>query len=259
MLSKWWIPGGSHACPPSSLLEGHPPLDTPRSVDNPPEHEVGYALSARSLQARWVEISASLGSGSGCSATPLPPLAQRSISPGSLGRDLGFARLRQRLLRDAATSARSALDLSSDELFHLRPAHIVGVLLGRRLHAVRRRRHDRAADATVLGDLRRPDGVDDDSRGVRGVPDLELVLQAHRGIAEVPALEADERPLTVVEPSHVVRRADVDVAIIQTVFELRRHRLGLRALLRLEPVALEHVLEVHVAADVELVRAVDRD
>src|SRR5690606_5585394 len=81
MLSKWWIPGGSHACPPSSLLEGHPPLDTPRSVDNPPEHEVGYALSARSLQARWVEISASLGSGSGCSATPLPPLAQRSISP----------------------------------------------------------------------------------------------------------------------------------------------------------------------------------
>src|SRR5690606_20640267 len=112
MLSKWWIPGGSHACPPSSLLEGHPPLDTPRSVDNPPEHEVGYALSARSLQARWVEISASLGSGSGCSATPLPPLAQRSISPGSLGRDLGFARRRQRLLRDAATSARSALDLS---------------------------------------------------------------------------------------------------------------------------------------------------
>ena len=39
--------------------------------------------------------------------------------------------------------------------------------------------------------------------------------------------------------------------------DLARDRLGLRDLLRLEPLALEHVLEVHVAADVELVGAVE--
>ena len=37
---------------------------------------------------------------------------------------------------------------------------------------------------------------------------------------------------------------------------LRGDGLGLGDLLRLQPVALEHVLEVHVAADVELVGAV---
>ena len=38
---------------------------------------------------------------------------------------------------------------------------------------------------------------------------------------------------------------------------LRRDGLGLGDLLGLQAVALEHVLEVHVAADVELVRAVE--
>ena len=40
---------------------------------------------------------------------------------------------------------------------------------------------------------------------------------------------------------------------------LRGDRLGLGDLLRLQPLALEHVLEVHVAADVELVGAVQHD
>ena len=41
--------------------------------------------------------------------------------------------------------------------------------------------------------------------------------------------------------------------------EVRRDGLGLGDLLRLQTLALEHVLEVHVAADVELVGAVQRD
>ena len=43
------------------------------------------------------------------------------------------------------------------------------------------------------------------------------------------------------------------------VVELAGHRLGLRDLLRLEPLALEHVHEVHVAAEVELVGLLDFD
>ena len=40
--------------------------------------------------------------------------------------------------------------------------------------------------------------------------------------------------------------------------DLARDRLRLRDLLRLEPAALQHVHEVHVPAEVELVRVVDR-
>ena len=44
---------------------------------------------------------------------------------------------------------------------------------------------------------------------------------------------------------------------VELVVELAGDGLGLRDLLRLEALALEHVLEVHVAADVELVGAVE--
>ena len=49
---------------------------------------------------------------------------------------------------------------------------------------------------------------------VRGVPDLELVLERQRDVAEGATLEPDVGPLAVVEPRHVVRRADVDVATL---------------------------------------------
>ena len=51
----------------------------------------------------------------------------------------------------------------------------------------------------------------------------------------------------------------MDVAVGQLGGGVRGHGLGLRDLLRLEALALEHVLEVHVAADVELVRPVEDD
>ena len=60
------------------------------------------------------------------------------------------------------------------------------------------------------------------------------------------------------EPGHVVRRPDVDVVGVEdVVLDLAGHGLGLGDLLRLEALALEHVLEVHVAAEVELVGAVE--
>src|SRR3954469_1307153 len=100
--------------------------------------------------------------------------------------------------------------LAGDELLQQRAT--LGVLdLDRgALHEVRRRRDDRAADAAVLGDLGGADGVDDDAGAVRGVPDLELVLQVQRDVTEGTTLEPDVGPLAVVEPLDVVGRADVD-------------------------------------------------
>ena len=104
----------------------------------------------------------------------------------------------------------------------------------------------------VEGELAAAHGVDDDAGRVRRVPDLELELDVERHVAEGLALDADVRPLAVGEPRHVVRRADVDVVVGQLVAHDRRHRVGLGDLLGLQPLALEHVVEVHVAADVEL-------
>src|SRR5213075_876902 len=59
-------------------------------------------------------------------------------------------------------------------------------------------------------------------------------------------------PLAVGQPGHVVGGADVDVVRVHLMVEKRRDGLRLRDLLRLEPLPLEHVVEVHVAADVEL-------
>ena len=60
------------------------------------------------------------------------------------------------------------------------------------------------------------------------------------------------RPLAVGQPGDVVGGADVDVLGGQVVAHDRGDRVGLRLLLGGEPLALEHVVEVHVAADVEL-------
>ncbi len=49
----------------------------------------------------------------------------------------------------------------------------------------------------------------------------------------------------------------MDVVGAQVVIELARHSVGLRDLLGLQPVALEHVVEVGVAADVQLHRALE--
>src|SRR5215470_5798843 len=75
-------------------------------------------------------------------------------------------------------------ELAADELLDGLAGILVAVLLGRRLHEVRRCRDNRAADAAVLGNLRSADRIDDHAGRVRRVPDLELVLQVQRRVTE---------------------------------------------------------------------------
>src|SRR6266511_1219641 len=141
---------------------------------------------------------------------------------------------------------RSALDLASDESVDRLLRVVVVVLDRRRLHEIRAGRKDRAADAAILGDLGGPDRVDDDAGRVRRVPHLELELGIERSVAEAAALPTDVRPFAVVQPRHVVGRADVHVALDHLVRDLARHRLRLGDLLGDQPGALQHVHEVHV-------------
>src|SRR5690606_3415398 len=68
-------------------------------------------------------------------------------------------------------SCSSPLHVTADEGLHALARQVVRALLGRGLHEVARRREQRPADPAVQADLGRTDRVDDDARGVRGVPD----------------------------------------------------------------------------------------
>ena len=57
----------------------------------------------------------------------------------------------------------------------------------------------------------------------------------------------------------MVGRADVDVALVELVVEHRGDGVGLADLLGLEALALEHVQEVGVAAEVQLVGPIEAD
>ena len=92
---------------------------------------------------------------------------------------------------------------------------------------------ERATDAAVERELAAAHRVDDHAGRVRRVPHLELELDVERHVAEVAALEADVGPLAVVEPRHVVGRADVHVVGLDALVDLARDRLRLRDLLRL--------------------------
>src|SRR5919112_2111349 len=133
----------------------------------------------------------------------------------------------------------------------------VGELLRRRLHEVARRPDERAADAAVLRELGAAHRVDHDPCGIRRIPHLELELDVEGHAAESRAFHADVGPLAVSQPRHVIARADVDVFRRHGHVELARHGARLRDLLRLEALALEHILEVGVAAEVELIGAVE--
>src|SRR5580658_5983976 len=65
------------------------------------------------------------------------------------------------------------------------------------------------------------------------------------------------RPLAVLEPGHVVAGSDVHVLCSQRVLHLREHGVGLADLLADQPLPLQHVEKVSVAAEIELVGMVE--
>ena len=127
----------------------------------------------------------------------------------------------------------------------------------RRLHQVRGRPLERTRDAVVERQLDQADGVDHDAGGVRGVPHLKLELRIQRHITKGATLQANVRPLAVGQPRNVIRRSDVNILGTHVVIDLRRDSIRLRDLLRLETLTLQHVQEVRVAANVQLIRALE--
>jgi hypothetical protein len=115
---------------------------------------------------------------------------------------------------------RIALSTPPGELLDQLARFLVAVLNGRALHEVRGWAEQRTADAAVLGDLAAAEGVDDHAGRVGGVPHFKLELNVEWHVAEVAALDADVGPLAVVEPRHMVARADVDVVVGDALSDL---------------------------------------
>src|SRR3990170_5722791 len=147
--------------------------------------------------------------------------------------------------------------IAADEVLDAIVGDVVVDLDRRALHEVRARRDQRAGQAAIEAQLCAADGIGDDNGAVGRVPDLELELHVEGDVAVGGALHADVALLSVPEPRHVVRRADVHVVVGDLVVDHRCDRVRLADLLRLQALALEHVQEVGVAAEVQLVGAVD--
>src|SRR5260370_17268904 len=74
-------------------------------------------------------------------------------------------------------------------------------------------------------------------------------------MAESATLQANIRPFAVREPRYVIRRTNMYVISTQFIVELARHSIGLTDLLRLQTLALQHIIEISVAPDIELHRS----
>src|SRR5215211_1731251 len=124
--------------------------------------------------------------------------------------------------RSSTTSPRcaTATQLHLGELVDQLARFLVAVLDGRALHEVRGWAEQRAADAAVVGDFAAAEGVDDHAGRVGGVPYLELELDVEGHVAEVAAFDTDVGPFAVVEPRHMVARADVDVVVGDALIDL---------------------------------------
>src|SRR3990172_1373479 len=171
----------------------------------------------------------------------------RRGTPGALGLQLG----------GGLAAVEHGVVLTPYEGLDALTGDVIVDLERRTLHEVGRGSDERARQAPVEAELGAADGVGDDAGAVGAVPDLELELEIERHVAVGRALYPDVAPLAVLEPRHVVRRTDVDVLLGHRVVEHRGDGVRLADLLRLETLALEHVEEVRVAAEVQLVGPVD--
>src|SRR3990170_508615 len=203
--------------------------------------------------------------------SPRPPAAQRRLNlargvgavppAGALDPSLrcgGDLRLRPGELAKGSLLGSFGADkrlvvIALDERLNAIERDVVVDLLRRALHEVARRSHEGALEPAIQAQLQTADRIGDDAGAVGAVPDLELELGIEGHVTEGRALHPDVAPLSVEQPRHVVARADVDVVRIHLVIEHGRDRVRLADLLGLEALALEHVQEVRVAAEVQLV------
>src|SRR5690348_7443507 len=98
-----------------------------------------------------------------------------------------------------------------DKTFDHLACFIIMILDWGRFHEVGRWREERAADVVIQRQLGTTQRIDDDTRRIRRVPDLELQLDIERYVAKGRAFDADIRPFAILEPRHIVTRADMDV------------------------------------------------
>src|SRR3954447_8985632 len=134
---------------------------------------------------------------------------------------------------------------------------LVGALLRRRFHEVARRARQCAADTAIHRQLRAPHRIDHHTGGVRRVPYFKPDLRTQRHTAKRGALEADEGELAVGKPWHMIAGADVNVVCFKRHIELAGNSLRLGYLFRGQSLPLQHIFEIGIAADVELVGSVE--
>jgi hypothetical protein len=75
----------------------------------------------------------------------------------------------------------------------------------------------------------------------------------HRHVTESSSFELHSGVPAVGKKRNVVAGADVRIGVAQLRGDLGGHGLGLGDLLRVQPGSFQHVLEIYVAADVQLV------
>src|SRR5579883_528821 len=153
------------------------------------------------------------------------------------------------------TIARSSLIV--DEGAGPASCFIIGELLRRRFHEVAGWSGQRAGNAAIHRELGAANRVDDDAGGIGRVPHLELQLGIERDAAKRRTLEPDVGELAVGEPRDMIARPDMDVVGGEWDVELAGDGLRLGYLLRSDALALQHVLEIGVTAEIELVGAVE--
>jgi hypothetical protein len=134
---------------------------------------------------------------------------------------------------------------------------IFGELFGRRLHEIAAGAGQGTGDAAIERQLGATHGVDHHPGGIGRIPDLQLELGVERDATEGGALHPDVGPFPVGEPRHMIARSDMDIRGFERNIELAGNRLRLGDLLGFQPLTFQHVEKVGVAAEIQLVGAVD--
>src|SRR5215213_7826142 len=163
-------------------------------------------------------------------------------------------------MRDARDKSAWAFELSViavDERHGAAARLVIGKLQWRGFHEVAGRPHKRAADAAIHCKFGAAHRIDHDTRGIRRVPHLKLHLGTQRNAAERCAFEPDVGALAVLKPRHMIARPDMNVSWRQRDIQLTGDGLRLGNLLRGQPLAFQHVLEIGIAAEIELISPVE--